>query len=345
MNLSKISNIRLASLLLYFLQLCIYLYINLLEMDFLGAVAFTAGNSLITIITYILLYKGKISTVGGIIGIVLQLMSSAGTYMGKYVHSEPENYFAHGLATGCLVNALFVLSVILLITNSSGKSHPSSSKEHVSKNSSNEIHFDFSNITPQKQKENPCFKHIKLANDEKIRAIGTPCYCDLSVFSIVLTLIYYLVSTVIFVYTGPLHSEASNSIKYLWGMEYFHSSWWYGSYYDNGAIFGAIVISLIVIGIPIMILLLRRRKKFLETEVVLSNKYIRIYTPSLEDEVKVISLKRIKTIDVKQNKLGIVLFDDPHDFSLNPNYSIRGISNANEIATEIANILKDQSSK
>lgn len=339
MNLNKISNIRLASLLLYCLQLCIYFYINLLEMNFLRAVGYTIGASLITIITYILLYKGKISTVGGIIGIVLQLMGSSGIYMGKYVHSEPENYYAHGLATGCLVNALFVLSIILLITISSGKSHPSSSKEHVSKNSSNEIHFDFSNITLEKQKENPCFKHIKLANDEKIRAIGTPCYCDLSVLSIVLTLIYYLVSTVIFVYTGPLHSDASIIRKYLWGMVYFSKSHLMAlgsGYTNNNVIVFAVLITIVIVLLP-LVLIVCRRKKHLQSEVVLSNRYLYIYK-SISGETTTLPVKKIKTIDVARTKLSIVL----HDTS---STSVRGISNANEIATEIANILQEQSSK
>ena len=339
MNLSKISNIRLASLLLYFLQLCIYLYINLLEMDFLGAVAFTAGNSLITIITYILLYKGKISTVGGIIGIVLQLMSSAGTYMGKYVQSEPENYFAHGLATGCLVNALFVLSVILLITISPSKAHSSSSKEHVPKNSSNATHFDFSNVTLEKGNQKPHFEHIIIPKDEQIKLIGTPCSYDLSAFSILLTLTYYLVSTIIFVYTGPLHSDASIIQKYLWGMVYFSKSrlMALGSgYTNNNVIAFAVLITIVIVLLP-LVLIVCRRKKHLQSEVVLSNRYLYIYK-SISGETTTLPVKKIKTIDVDRTKLSIVLHDT---FST----SVRGISNANEIATEIANILQEQSSK
>ena len=316
-----------------------YLYINLLEMNFWGAVAFTAGNVLITIITYVLIYKGKISTVGGIIGIVLQLMSSAGTYMGKYVQSEPENYFAHGLATGCLVNALFVLSVILLISISPSKAHLSSSKEHILKNSSNETHFDFSNITPKNQNKNPRFKHIKLANGEEIRAIGKLCYCDLSVSSIFLTLTYYLISTIAFVYSGPLYEPPSETGRrvaklgqpatdYIWWMEY--------SKYDTTVIFVGIIITLFLTLVPIIIILFRREKQ-LETEVVLSDHNLYIYK-SISEETITLPLKTIETIDIDRNELSIVLHDT---FST----SVRGISNANEIATEIANILQEQSSK
>ena len=108
------------SILLVILHLVITLIINFFLgnyvgfFGFLGALLYTIGVSIIVLISFPLLFYGKINKTGTYIGIALQILASIGLYCSTFAYYY-DSFFILGLLCGIVSNVLYISSMIVLL--------------------------------------------------------------------------------------------------------------------------------------------------------------------------------------------------------------------------------------
>ncbi len=181
--------------------------------EVVGAIAFTVGTYAFGLVTFFLLYFGKIRKIGTIIGATLQVMGCMGQNASYYLALEYKNWFAHGSLAGILTNIPLIISLLFLYygvagDNASRKKETvvfSSPEQNGSVNNQRENnrdvnamqqgHYDFSISNEQVKKG---YRRLfSVPDSEEIISIGDIKSKGISLMLWIITLGYWIVLSLV----------------------------------------------------------------------------------------------------------------------------------------------------
>ncbi|MBE6684973.1 MAG: zinc ribbon domain-containing protein [Ruminococcaceae bacterium] len=148
MNQSHDKSSRNLSVILLILHLFVTFIVNLLtrthngNIVILGALGYTTGNSIIVLISFLLLIYQKIQKTGACISIGLQIIASIGMYSSLFAATH-DSFFALGFICGIFCNILYIASMVVLLNHNSNLNQSSTEGKQLhtvsftSKNNSN----------------------------------------------------------------------------------------------------------------------------------------------------------------------------------------------------------------
>lgn len=284
-------------------------------MNVMGAIASTIGLSVVVIVTYLLLYFKKINTIGAIIGLSLQVISSVGQRISHYAIAENENYVVLGIASGIGLNLFFVCSLYFLLNTQN-----IARKETIALNANSvhfqdeeqtvgmievkgrQGHFDFSSEEGEANKQ--LRKLMKIPEQESIIRMGEIKSKGVSFFYVLMTGLFYVAFIVLSILTqteGKSYSGVFAPIEYrILGIEIAYKYGFKNEYTLTSGLGIYIFICIVVLVIPIAIYLYQRWQ-ISATKFVLTEKKLYVFDSRKSVPKAIIPLSTIKNIDFKPN--------------------------------------------
>ena len=98
---------------------------------FIGVIFYTLGQSVVVLISFLLLLYNKIKKTGMYVAIVVQILASIGMFCSMFINTI-EQYYLLGILCGVFFNSLFVIAMCKLL-----KHNNSSEKSNTTENSVN----------------------------------------------------------------------------------------------------------------------------------------------------------------------------------------------------------------
>lgn len=282
-------------------------------MNVMGAIASTIGLSVVVIVTYLLLYFKIINTIGAIIGLSLQVISSVGQRISHYAIAENENYVVLGIASGIGLNLFFVCSLYFLLNTQN-----IARKETIALNANSvhfqdeeqtvgmievkerQGHFDFSSEEGEANKQ--LRKLMKIPEQESIIRMGEIKAKGISLLYVLMAGMFYVAFIVLSILTkGKHYSGIISPIKYrILGIEIAYKYAFEKEYTFTIGLGIYIFICVVVTIIPVAFYMYQRWK-ISTTKFLLTEKKVYVFDSRESVPKAIIPLYKIKSVDLKSN--------------------------------------------